>query len=443
MALITDPDFLNDGTEIVINTTAKTIRLVVAGNLSTDGVTLKCVYSKCKELWKTSSTYVKFPFPFVPITDEQFELVSGWDFYDDTTRYLIRTGGWAVKDSGGVSLEEWAGIVSLGSIGASDQPYFQQALGGSSTNFQLTGAVNQAIKVYGDLTHGNFDRRGYCKLFAREQAKTYGTASLADIGVTTMTYQVYRFPLANQADLKVTHNDSTVSGYGITITWYGAAQAIDIGGTNRDFHVIIDGNSKTAEEIYEGVQRLLRQATDIDSGAGTKTGKVTNELVQFVGDTLKTKLDSTGGVYIENFQTADINRLVFVDDTGTERTFPYTAVLTLQFGDNLVNDTDAVYRVFFTSVPSGDYGTANAFTVDDDTGTDMAGSVGGATSIGHTFAYDTNVQGGRTAATDAPVTVVAIGLTTGQYVKATGTISRSSANSVSLVSSLERNYANP
>jgi len=37
MAIIFDPDNLNDGTEIVIDTTAKTVKLVVAGNLSEDG----------------------------------------------------------------------------------------------------------------------------------------------------------------------------------------------------------------------------------------------------------------------------------------------------------------------------------------------------------------------------------------------------------------------
>ncbi len=241
----------------------------------------------------------------------------------------------------------------------------------------------------------------------------------------------------------MTHNDATVSGYGVSITWYATTQVRSIGGVNRNFHVIINGNNKTAEEIYEGVQRLLRQNSDIDSGAGTKTGLVTNELLQFVGDTLKTKLDSTGGTYIDHFLTADVNRLVFVDDTGAERTFPYTAILTLQFGDNLKNDADAVYRVFYTTNPAGNYGTTNAVLVDDDTGADMSGNVSGASSVGLTFAYDTNAQGGRTAGTDAAITVVAIGLSTGQYVKATGTIARSAANSVSLVSSLERNYENP
>ena len=66
-----------------------------------------------------------------------------------------------------------------------------------------------------------------------------------------------------------------------------------------------------------------------------------------------------------------------------------------------------------------------------------------AASVTKSFNYDGNVQGGRTAGTDAAITVIGIGLATGQYVRATGTIARSVSNSVSLVAPLERNYANP
>jgi hypothetical protein len=447
MALIVDPDSLNDGTEIVISTANKTVRLVATGNLSNDGVTIKCVYSKLKELWKSSATYIKSPFPMTPITDEQFEMVNDWDWYDDTTRYLLRTGGWAVKDSSGVSLEEWAGIISLGSIGSSDQAYFQQVAAAASTNFQLTGPVNQAVKVYGDATHGNFDYRSHFAIFCRIYQKSYALSQLSDIGVTTLSYQAYRFPLANAADIKITHDDTAVDGdapyTGMSITWYASAQQRDIGGTNRDFHIIIDGNSGTAEEIYEFVQRALRKTSDIDDGAGTKLGNVTSSLLKFVGDTLYTRLQSEGGVFIDNYVAADINRIIFVDDTGTERTFPYTSSLTINFGDNLKNDTDAIYSVFFTTNPSGNFGTDNAVVVDDADDADMSGSVGGSDSVQLTFAYDTNNQGGRTPATDAAITVVGIGLETGQYVKATGTIQRSNSNSVSLVAPLERNYQNP
>ena len=126
-----------------------------------------------------------------------------------------------------------------------------------------------------------------------------------------------------------------------------------------------------------------------------------------------------------------------------------TASLLLEFGANLVNDSDAVYRVFFTNDDAGDnlgndFGTANAVLVDNASGVDMAGTVGGASSATLTFDYDGNVQrGAASAGVDAPITVVAIGLSTGQYVSATGTIARSTSNVVSLVAPLERNYVNP
>lgn len=447
--LITDPDNLtyelaNSPTSsymLTVDLADKLISLTQVGALTTDGVTLKCIYSKLKEIWKNEAAAIKYKFPMVPITDEQFEIIDGWDFGDNASRYLVRTGGWALKDNNGVSLEEWAGVITLGSVGGSDQIYFRQVSGdGSPTNFQLTGPINQSVKVYGDATHGNFNYRSYLKLFCREQAKSYDTSDLTAIGVTTMSYQVYRFPISNTNDIKVTESDVTVDAYGVTITWYGAAQSRSINGVNRDFHVIINGNNKTAEEIYMAVQSALRKSSDIDAGAGTKTGKITNELLEFVGDTLYTKLDSTGGTYIDNFQVADTNRLVFVDDTGTERTFNYVASLQINFNSYLQSDTSAIYRVFFTTNPSGNFGTANAIIVDDNDGVDMAGLVGGAAFVQHSFNYDGNTQGGRTAGTDAGITVVAIGLDTAQYVSATGTIQRSTSNQVSLSAPIERNY---
>jgi len=82
--------------------------------------------------------------------------------------------------------------------------------------------------------------------------------------------------------------------------------------------------------------------------------------------------------------------------------------------------------------------------VQDENGNDISGSVGGNTSIQFTFDYDNNTQRGTTSkGTDAPITVVAIGLDTAQYVITTATIERSKANNVSLVAALERNYSNP
>lgn len=553
MALITDPDLLNDGavdngsTEVFISTSGKTIKLNTTGNLSTDGVTLKALYSFLKEEWRSdphTKNLAAFPFPMVPITDESFEFVEGWDFVADASRYLIRTGGWTVRNLSGNVTQKWAGIIGLGSIESNDQLYYQQVSGGASSNVVLTGQVNQAVQIFkdddgdGNTSEGSdFDRTGFFKLFVREYAQTYDDASLTDIGVTTMDSIAYRFPISTGTDLKITNNDATVGGatnpyQHIFVRYFDQAyaRAVDTPGTPRNFGIVIDvgthsgvdgtvtngGNTlttteagitgadftggtltihegaaagtytisgtptgsvvtitttfpaagsnlsftlqratpviATAEQIYEKVQYFLRQASDIDATDQSVTGKTADGLLAFVGDTLQAGTlnpsnpnGGGSGVFIEGFSSADTNRITFRDNTATNRTFPFVAVLTLQFGANLIADTNAKYWVYFTTLPgtTNDFGESGAVIVDDNSGADMAGNVSGQASIQRTFNYDGNVQGGRTAGTDAGVTVVAIGLSTGQYVRATGTIARSTSNTVSLVAPLERNYANP
>lgn len=489
MAKITDPDLLAQGVEVVFDTGAKTIELVIAGDLSTDGVTLQALYSFCKEEWKDDVDLIKFPFPFIAITEQKFDLVNGWDFLDTDTKNLIRDGGWALKDAGNVSLEEYMGFVTLGSIGGSDQVYIQQVLNGASANIVLTGPVNQAIKIYGDGTHGSVDYRSYFKCFVREYQKLYDQSQLSAIGKDNVTYQVYAFPLSNSSDLKITHADLVVSTDppydDIDVTYldgtlftawqsgvpyveddvvssggrwyicilghtssggdtppnvtYWAAYTGErqIGASYYAFNKVINGNSATKEQIYEKIQYLLRQNSDIDAGAGTVTGKTADALLRFVGDTLIT----SAGVFIDAFATTDTNSIDFYDISGTKRAFPFIAAGTIQFNTNLVADASAIYKMYFTTNPAGDFGTATAVVVKDKDDVDIAGSVSGA-SITFSFAYDSNIQGGRSAGTDADVTIVAIGLSTAQYVLVTGTISRSNTNNFSLVSSLERNYSN-
>ncbi len=454
MAKITDPDDLvrsstklNLGTDgnIWIDTATSKIGLAEYGSLSSDGVTLQAVYSYYSEELKSDAELPKFENPFISITEEKFELINGWDWEDQTTKNLIRDGGWALKDNSGVSQEEYMNVTTLGSFdnAVADRAYYLQEAGGTPTDIVLTGEVNQAVKIYGDVSHGAFDYRSYFQMFLREQAKTYGFGDLIiDQNISALTYKKYALPLSNGADLKVTESDVTVDAYGVTATWYASPQSRTIGASDYDFSIIVEGNDRPKTDIYMAVQSLLRKVTDIDSGAGTERGDITQSLMEFVGDTLKTKLTSDGGVFIDNFNSADTNSIVFVDDTGVERTFPFVAAGSISFNDNLQNDTGAKYWMYFTSANGNDFGTASAILVHDNSGVDIAGNVGGASSISFDFDYDGNVQGGRTAGTDAAITLVGSGLATAQYVKATGTIVRSNANNFSLVAALERNYSN-
>lgn len=477
MAKVVDPDDLAQFIEVKFDTSAKTIALSGfsltalssisdSGTSATNGIAFQCLYSFAKEEWRSDQNLIKFAFPFVSITGEQFELVNGWDFANQYSRNLMRDGGWSLKNGAGVSQEEYMNLTTLGTFddSALDNVYYLQSASTSGTPITavFSGEANQAVKIYGDASHGNFNYSTVFKLYLREQGKTYGFYDLmSSQNLTSLTYKKYALPIQNSIDLKISVADSGIDSNGngvadvhpysgMSITYYESGQTRSIGGIPYLFKIIIDGNASTAEQVYEFVQWSLRQSTDIDaSSTGNTRGDIAEELLAFVGDTLKTQLTSRGGVYIDDFLSVDTNRLVFTDDTGVERTYPFVAAGTLQFNDNLQNDSNAVYRLFFTNDDAGnnwgrDFGTVSAMTVQNNSDVDIAGNVTGAASIAFDYDYDFNVQrGAASAGEDVPYTAVAIGLGTAQYVVTTGTIIRSTANIVNFVSSLERNYLNP
>ena len=235
-----------------------------------------------------------------------------------TTRDMIRTAGWSELETGGGVSRRYSGIVTLGALAATDQPYYVQdsSFNATPTNTVYAGAVNQAVQWYGNVDYGdtraddyignvgtvtlnptsvNFDeatsvidfgtahsfavgdlikivgsaqsgnnnywpitavatntvtvsgtlvdstdgssavtatlvgyvRDTFFKIFVRTRKKTYADADLVDIGVSELTYIVYRFPLTNADDLNIeTTSDaafsgaaiSTIDGDGTTIT---------------------------------------------------------------------------------------------------------------------------------------------------------------------------------------------------------------------------------
>jgi len=225
-----------------------------------------------------------------------------------------------------------------------------------------------------------------------------------------------------------------------------------VGSANYAFNKIIDGDTNVGatvsgenrlSTIYHSVQYQLRQTDDIDLSSGVSAGKTTDALLNFVGPTLVT----TEGVYIDSFNSADNNDITLTtiaNGTGLASTvsFPFKAQITINFGQNLQDDGNAKYYLFFANAGGNLFGTSNAIIVQDaeDPVANIAGDVSGSGSVSRSFDYTNNTQGNRTGGTDANVVGVAIGLVNSQYVKAEGVIQESVTNSLSLSSALERNY---
>ncbi len=393
--------------------------------------------------------------------------------------------------------------------------YFDQAF-----SIEVDSATNRSFGIVVDVgTHSGVDG----------SVTSGGTVlTTAEAGITG----------ANFTGGTLTVHDGTPDGTTYTISGTPAAGSVTItGGTfpatesNLSFTLQrATPISATAEQIYEKIQYLLRQAADIDSTDQTVTGKTAGALLRFVGDTLEagqavpTNPNGGGsGVIIMGFSANDTNRLTFYDNSAVARNFPFVAAGSLNFNANLVSDGDGKYWMYFEytqrksvadlaisasagstasidsaganlpTVVQNDYvniqgatnpnnngiwrvtdaaptasqfdaikvdgltvanqtafaGTVDknpinspqAIVVNNNVGSPIQGTISGP-SVSFDFDYDNNVQGGRTAATNAVVVIRGIGLDTAQFVETTGTITRATGLSFSLVSSLERNYAN-
>lgn len=214
MAKIVDPDQLNAGTEQVYSTAAKTLQLVVTGNLDdnnpgkTSGATGQAVYSASKDHWLASALFRRHRSPLDPVFDASFRMKDGWTPADQQTLDLIRDAGLQVTETGA----EYACIIGLQETADSDQLYYQNVLGftESGIDFDKTGNLNELIEIFdGSVT----DTRDFLKVFNRVQGKTYAEGDLlTDQGLAALTFVAYRIPLGNGNDPNITVSDGFIDG---------------------------------------------------------------------------------------------------------------------------------------------------------------------------------------------------------------------------------------
>ena len=203
------------------------------------------------------------------------------------------------------------------------------------------------------------------------------------------------------------------------------------------FHWRLFANGGDLSAVFQFLQRELRRATDINGGTATNRGDITDLLMTFA---------SPNGVTIDLFpddlSTSELNNVTYRDITGDSRNNAFIVGITFDVNTNLIGSASKRLTAFFTTNPSGNFGTNNAVIVDDADSVDMNFTVING-DIQTTFDYTNNAQGGRTPDTDADITVVALGDDDAQHVLVTATITRTNSVIVAVQPALERNYSNP
>jgi len=501
LPIVTDLDLLNLGTEVILDVTNKKIEVTDAGNLAGAKVSMQCLYSFLVKEWKNDNGLIQYP--FIGKFDDNalvsyFRFKYGWELKDINSINKVANSGFAYVDENGVIVAEFMNIRTLGNFDSTTDKAYYRFDTGVAVDFVYTDVINEAVQIYGDANHGNITRPSEFTAYLRIQGKTYDEYQLVSSQNTgTLTYRSYSLPLSNKLDTKITADDVTVDGYGVTATylpstgfttfadttvyeansvvqdstgrWFitatggtsSTAGALDVAsdtgitdwvsysgerliqGNYCAFDRILDGNTRTKEEIYSAVQSLLRKDTDIDSGTGTVIGDTASSLLKFVGDTLVTST----GVYIDNFNDNDINSIEFFDATNVKRTFPYYSAGSLQPNDNIKAEDsgNTKFAMFFAA----GYDSANAVIVQDKDGVDITGTFDADTNVTFSFDYDGNVQeealgaGARTAGTDANVKVVVVGTDKAQPVIVDAVITKSKGINIALPAAEQLSYLNP
>lgn len=176
------------------------------------------------------------------------------------------------------------------------------------------------------------------------------------------------------------------------------------------------------------------------------TRRTTNSDIDTVGPSADTyDLEGTLGTYLVNdylqisgFVQAENNGLFIVTVVNVSGSdYTVRKVDGTNVGTAETNQT--------VSVDENPYPSPDAIQVNDNGGSPIVGNIG-TVSVSFDFDYDNNGQGGRTAASDAVVVLVAGGLETIQMARTdddVNTISRAVGLSFSLGPALERNYSNP
>jgi hypothetical protein len=139
------------------------------------------------------------------------------------------------------------------------------------------------------------------------------------------------------------------------------------------------------------------------------------------------------------YAAADVNSFTSYDNTAVTRDYPYSSAGAMNYNANLTSGSTGYYRMYFTTNPAGNYGTATAVTVNNASGTPITGTIT-AGVINFTFDYTNNVQGGRTGGTDAAVTLVAGNAGKSKPVVTTGLLTASKSISLTATGETERSY---
>lgn len=384
------------GTDVTWNPTTKKVDPITRQ----DG---RKLYSCLKEALQTESALFNKPFHLAPVGYKTMVFSEGAELEASHIDNWKGMGVWYIS-SAAATTAQWISLVSQGTMPAGVKPRWQFTAGGTVYAARVAGALDEIVQVYGDATHGNFDRRG--AMVVKAQSNPYDEVRvnlLSLFGIAQLEATEYVISLAPTA-IDVT---AGASGATLAITNHSATPVTNGG---LDFSIVIESDA-TGEQLLREVNYRLAQV------AAWLTYEPFNlpQMIVKVGDAYETKRgvwEGSAGASLKGVLVLTTGGALhpgfvrYQSDSGAYLLTPLYPSIQVTVGAAAVADTLAWYQAYFKDGPAGaDFDTASALTVLDSAGDPVEGIVSADALSGvlsFVFDYDGDTVGG-TAGTDKTI----------------------------------------
>ena len=317
-----------------------------------------------------------------------YDFVNGRKPANDTARKLFRGSGWR-ELTGSTVNRKYFGPKGLGAIDAASVPSYQSAQYGTSTDFTKLGNLDEAIQVFGDAANGNFDNTLSSHYFSiRTYGKNYGRIdTLGTLGITELG------GYSSGAALNESDHLTTVPATYPLVDVYGGAQVapwtgmtlekLDAAQTETGF-AGADGNftwtlnntgAGTLDECVAYLDAIAQADAVVTVGPTVPValnGKDYDTWYEYTATGKIRPITGGGdglGVFIEGLTGTDKLRVEFKDNIGTVCVYPVYTPVSIELGQNAIDDALAWFHLFEAT----GYNTAGATEYQDATNTVVKG----------------------------------------------------------------------
>jgi len=292
-------------------------------------------------------------------------------------RDIIRGSGWNEYATDGEVDRIYFGNKGLSNIEAASQPYYQLEDGGAPSDFAKVGQIDEAVQVFGDsgnspadATAGDFDKTTYEAVSIRTYSWNYDRKETTnDLGITELGGYSTGFAL-NESD----HLTTELATMPLTAVYGGLQIAPWTGMSLEQLDTpLVSGGFVEADGTFTWV------LYNMEGGSLYECVAFLDALAQTDDDindhaSLVTQGKRVGTWYTYNatgqiLTRADQQLVVFTEDDGDLKTYPFSVSVEANIGATAKADANAWYHSFFT----GSYNTSAAVTVEDATSAEVKG----------------------------------------------------------------------